>query len=130
MVREPGDGWAKRIARIVMIGIDHDDRFGRPRVHDELADATLLVAGKRQLRIGLRSDRAIDVEPAIHHAHLDQPIDPRVIDQVIDVRFADTRANTDQQLVAQRRFQALHGLVQHAVATAPRIADDLRCLRH
>ncbi len=35
----------------------------------------------------------------------------------------------DQQLVPQRRFQALHRLAQHAVATAPRVADDLACLR-
>ena len=74
---------------------------------------------------GVRPHRAIDVKPRVHHAHVDQPIDPLLVDQIVDVRLAHAGADAGEDLVLEAILDALHRFRQHAVPAAALIADDL-----
>jgi hypothetical protein len=65
------------------------------------------------------------VEPAVHDPHLYQSIHPSILQQVIDIGFADTGAYTGHHLVVQTILKAFHRLAENIIATTALIADDL-----
>ena len=72
----------------------------------------LLLRRQAQLRVGVRAHRPIDVEPGVHHAHLDQPIDPLLRQQIVDVRLAEAGADAGEDLVLEAVLHALHRLAE------------------
>ena len=108
-----------------MVGIDHHDRLAGSRLDDELPHPHLLLGGQTQIGARFGPHRAVDVEPGVKHAHLHQPINPLVGQQVIDVRAAQAGADAGEDLVVQAVVNALHRLVEHTVAAPPLVADDL-----
>ena len=89
-----------------------------------LRHSQLLLGRQAQFRLRVRAHRAVDVEPGVHHAHLDQPVEPLLAEQV-DVRLAEAGADAGEHLVLQAVLQALHRLAEHAVPAAALVADDL-----
>ena len=89
-----------------------------------LRHCELLLGRERQLGLRVGPDRAIDVKPGVHHAHLDQPVEPLFAEQV-EVRLAEAGADAGHHLVLQAVLQALHRLAEHARAAAALVADDL-----
>ena len=83
---------------------------------------------QRELRVRLRADHPIGVEPDVVHAHGDQPAQPGLGHQV-DVGLADARRDADEQPVAAAGFEAGERLGQHVHPAAALVADDLACLR-
>jgi len=78
--------------------------------------------------MGVRPHGPIDVEPGVHHAHLDQAIDPFLRHQVVDVGLADAGADAGKEPVVEAILQAFHGLAEHPAPAAALVADDLVAL--
>ena len=126
MVRESSYGRAQRFTLSVVVSIDHYDRLLDTRVHDKLTNAAKLFGIQRKFRRALRANHAVDVEPAVHDPHLHQSIHPSILQQVIDIGFADAGADTCHHLVVQTILKAFHRLTEDIIATTALIADDLR----
>src|SRR5207248_2796210 len=67
--------------------------------------------------------RAVDVVPGVHHAQPDQPVDPFLGEQVVDVRLTQAGADAGEEFVGQAVADALHGFVQNAGPAAALVAD-------
>ncbi len=91
----------------VVIGIDDDDRLLRPHLDDELARPPGLFGRQAQIRVRVRAHRPIDVEPGVHHAHFDEPVDPLIGQQVVDVGSAQAGADAREELVVQAVLRCL-----------------------
>ena len=125
VVSQPRRGGAEGFSFSVVVGVDDADRFLDTHIDDEPADAQLLLAGERQFRLRVRAHRAIDVEPRIHHAHFNEAVEPSFVDEIVNVRLANARADTRQHLVLEAVLQALHRLGEDIRTAAPFVADDL-----
>jgi hypothetical protein len=68
------------------------------------------------------------VKPTVHHTHVNQTIDPSVVEQIVDVRFANAGANACHDFVVQAILEALHRFAQNACSTSPLIANELGAL--
>jgi hypothetical protein len=67
------------------------------------------------------------VKPRIHHAHLDQPINPR-LGQEVNVGLAKAAANSREKLVGDAIANPLQRAAQDVLAAASLVADDLVAL--
>ena len=112
VMADAGRHRAQRLAAIVPVGVDDGDRQPRAHLDDEAADREHLFRPERQLRVGLRSDDAVGVEPDVVHAHRDQPAQPGFGHQV-DVGLADAGGDADQQPVTPAGLETLERLGQH-----------------
>ena len=125
MVREASHGRAKGASLSVMICVNDDNRLLHSRIDDELSDAAKFFGIECKFRRTFRADNPKDVEPAVHHTHFNESIDPFILEQIVDVGLANACTNSRHHLVVKAILQAFHRLAQHAVATSPLIADDL-----
>ena len=124
VVTETGGSGTEGGAIVVEVGIDDANRFAGADINDELAGAQLFFGRERQFRIGFGPGDTIDVIPAIHHTHVDEFVDPFFGEQVIDIGFAETGADTCQQFVVQTVLDALHGFGIDVITSAAFVADD------
>ena len=111
-----------------MIRIDHDDWLLDARIHYELTHSSQLFCVQRQVRRAFRSDHSIDVKPTVHHPHRNQSVYPAIIEEIIDVRFADAGADTCHHVIVQAILEAFHCLAINAIATSSLVANDLGAL--
>lgn len=65
------------------------------------------------------------MEPTVHDTHLDQPVHPGILKQVVNVGFAYACAYTCHHFVIQAVLETLHGFAEDIVAAPTLIADDL-----
>ena len=124
VMADAGRHRAERLALIVPVRVDDGDRQPRPHLHDEAADGEHLLGPQRQLRVRLRADHAVGVEPDVVDAHLDQPAQPG-FGHELDVGLADARGDADEQPVAAAGLEARSVLVSTCSPAAALVADDL-----
>ena len=125
VMADAGRHRAQRLAAVVPVGIDDGNRQPGAHLHDEAAHRQHLFRPERELRIGVRADDAVGVEPDVVHAHRDQPAQPGFGHQ-IDVGLADAGGDADEQAVAPAGLEAFERLGQHLGPAAALVADDLR----
>ena len=107
MVCEAGGCGAQRIAIAVVVGIDDDDRLLGSHLDHEPSRLLLLLGGQAEFRRGVGPDRAIDMEPGVEHAHLDQSVEP-LLGQQIHVGLAQTGADAGEDFGVEAVLEALH----------------------
>ena len=66
--------------------------------------------------------------PHIEHPQFDQPIDPSLVHEVIQVGFADARADSCDDFVSHTVFNALHCFVEHSCTATALVADNFAAL--
>src|SRR5262245_40850252 len=118
VMADAGGGRTDGAAFAVVVGVDDDDWLIGPRLNDKSAGTKLLLRRERELRVGLRPHRAVNVEPSIHHPHVDEPVNPLFRQQVVDVSLAEARADPGKDLVLEAIADACHRLVEDALSAA------------
>src|SRR5438105_3104538 len=88
VMADAGRRRTESLSLAVVISIDDDDRLLRAHIDDELPGPPLLVGCQAQLWVGVGAHRPIDVEPGVHHAHLNESIYPRLGEKIVDVALA------------------------------------------
>ena len=86
---DAGGHRTKRLAVVVVVGVDDGDGHLRPSLDHELADADELVRTQGELRVHLRSDWPVSVIPDVVHAALDEFLQPLLGQEFVDVRLAN-----------------------------------------
>ena len=128
MVCKPGYGWAECAPFSVVVSVDDNDRFLDACADNKLPDTSQLRCIQCEFRRTLWTHHAKHMEPTVHHPHLDQSIDPSVVQGVVNIALANARANTGHDFVVEAILKPFHRLAQYAVAPSTRVAHDLRTL--
>lgn len=115
----------KCISIRIVIGIDDNDGLFTTHVDDKLSGFSLLRGGQGELRVWIRSNRPINVEPGVHDPHFDQSIDPLFAQQIVKIGLAKTCADSRHHFVVQAIVDPLHRLAINVRLATPLIADDL-----
>ena len=125
VMADAGRHRAQRLAAVVPVGIDNRDRQPGAHLHDEAADRQHLFRPERELRIGVRTDDAVGVEPHVVHTHRDQPAQPGFRHQ-LHVGLTDAGGDADEQPVTPAGLETFERPGQHLRAAAALVAHDLR----
>src|SRR3989449_2091220 len=124
VMADAGGHRTKRLAVVVVVGIDDGDGHLRPRLDHELADADELVRAQSKLRIHLRSDWPVSVIPDVVHAALDEFLQPLFGQQLVHIRLADAGGHSGKKPGTETMFQPAHRFVEHVLLAAALITRD------
>ena len=113
VVAHAGRHGAQRLPLVVPVGVDDGDGQLRAHADDEAAHAEHLLGRQRDLGRRLRADDAVGVEPGIVHAEVDEPPQPRLLHEVVDVGLAHARGHAGDQPVAGAGLEPGQRLVEH-----------------
>jgi len=128
MVCETGRCGAKCLTIGVVVGIDDADRFLHSHLHDKFPYTQLFFWRERKFRRSLGAHGSVGVVPHVEGAQFNQSIHPSFVDEIIEVRFADARANAGDYVVGCAVVKALHSFAQDLLAAAALVADNLGSL--
>ena len=94
---DAGGHRAKRLAAIVVIGVDDGNGHLGAHLDDELARAHELIRAQREVWVHLGADRTIGVIPDVMHAAIDEFLQPLFGEQFVDVRLANAGGDTGEK---------------------------------
>ena len=128
VMADAGGGGAQRLAVVHIIGVDERERFFAAHVDDELAYLDLLLGREAKLLAGLGAYGAVGVIPRVHHAEVDEFVEPLFAQQVVEVVLAKAGGHAGEQFVFHAVQNALHALAVNIRLAAALVADQLGAL--
>lgn len=114
----------KGTATIIPVGFNDSDRHLLSHLDNESPKSHDLFRREGEFRRWFRADHTIGVEPRIMDPHVNQSLEPLFADQ-IDVGFAHTGGNANDQSIVDAILYTGERLVEHVLGTATFIADDV-----
>lgn len=119
---------AEGIAIVIVISVDDGDRLLRPHVHDKASGLLNLGGAECEIDANLGTDRAIGVIPSIVYPEVDELVEPRFTEQVIDIRPAKTCGYAGEKLGIETMLQTAQGSIEYILVAATFVAHRARAL--
>ena len=90
VMADAGGCRAQRLTVGHIIGINNGDGFLGAHLHHKLSNLELLFRSEAKLFVGIRADGAIGVIPGVHHAQINEVIQPAFLQEIINIVLAQT----------------------------------------